>query len=165
MSACTPVTTSQPAAPCRAPRAPPTCPPSPRRSTRAGIAPRAKVSCYITEKPHGNQGDIVSRKYGLSNHWPCWPWLFLRNSRFWISISQHTCGVFIMFSCQTILYFSKYFPCSRTWHVQGSEEVIKPRLEQVQIRSEGNKAGSSPGLRASDQVKILSSLNGLICRR
>ena len=173
MSVCT-VTSSPPAVartptPCtpstrrsRPPRGPPTCPPSPHPSTRAGTGPRAKVSHYFItsrENSHGNQGALFRKIQPIDpvDH----DSFILRIGRLQISISTYfVLGVFIIFSCQSILYFSKYFPCSRTWHVQGSEEVIKSGLKSVQIRSEGNKTGPSPGLRAFDQVK---SLKGLIC--
>ena len=75
MSVCT-VTSSPPAAartptPCtpstrrsRPPRGPPTCPPSPHPSTRAGTGPRAKVSHYFItsrENSHGNQGALFRK--------------------------------------------------------------------------------------------------------
>ena len=130
-----------------------------------------KLLITSRERPHGNQG--VLRRYFIQKNSAQAPIDPVDRdhfcvSRLRISISTIHVGVFYQLSCQSILYFSKYFPYSRAWHVQGSEEVIESRLESVQIWPEGNKTGPSPGLRASDQVKIpvpALTLQGLICSR
>ena len=46
--------------------------------------------------------------------------------------------------------------CFRSRHVQIPQEVLQPRLQQVEVGPEGDQAGPPAGLRASHQVKTFA---------